>query len=616
MKRGIHFYVSIDVLVSFSISATAEIDQLPGKISRKTLKVESGETVTITTMPHAELFIHTLHASGAQVHVYGNWSTHNLHLILKLFHWSKHVQDTRSLQLLPGLKRLNLFCVGCLAAEVHNSVVVAPVKEEWHESQRQLVVVDHDSTHSWQHTSVEDEHIPLHSLDLLYALSRCIGLAEWRLRYPLTPLVCCDAILSSTVLHYCRFFVSKEAWEISLVLQIAAAGGVLVEEAADATHIVVTSGEDEDVSSSSSSSSSSDDDDSTSSVSSASDRRRNVREHYKRLNQKAVLVTREWIVRSCQASRALDVFSRHADNGGEGLFQLGVFLSSILPPPDAKPLPFAQFIQMANHYGFDTSQVERGVEKQSCVQLAKLYGGIMSVRQTNGEGYALCRRERKGERDAVSDHLAFTAGQYQEYRKELYARYAEHRLSDNGSQTYAPLLVNQGTSMDSQVVPDVPTSTEQLPAKVPNSVPLETNKRPRQEVVEEKEEKRTRPETVKPQVSIKHDDTKTVDQKVVPSVVFDVRHKEHFFIHTYLVTSQQKAGLPDFLRKKYNLPTTNEAVLKDEIGGIRCAVFVKTVADEWRTKRAIEYNGQKLLVHGCAEEDRGLPMNLSLMMGP
>ncbi|CCW63449.1 unnamed protein product [Phytomonas sp. EM1] len=248
MWGGIDFFVSVDVLLTFERVDTSLLEDRAGKPQQRSFR-QDGRVVVTTSYPNASFFLQTLKATGNRVYVVSEWATEKTLELIRLFGWQDVVSDVRRLAPFPGASRSNsgkhytLVNVGCEPMRYSSSVLIVRDLSRWDPIlSSQLVLVNHDK----EVLSLPSEGpLPsvVFSMELLYALCRCITLAEWCVRYPGTSIASCTALSTSTLLSFCRFYIPPEHMQCELVLQLGAHGATLVSDGASATHIITDLGE-------------------------------------------------------------------------------------------------------------------------------------------------------------------------------------------------------------------------------------------------------------------------------------------------------------------------------------------------------------------------------------
>ncbi|ORC91846.1 repressor activator protein 1 [Trypanosoma theileri] len=223
---GVHFFVSVDVLLTFETVKLSDLEGRPGHPQRRIALVE-GRAVPVTSYPAATLFLETLRASGNAVSVVAPWAPAVTASILRLFGWDAY--GTCPLRPEPGLDAYRLSSVGCHVEAYGRAVVVVPAREKWDAA-------------LWPQT-VEVRHAagqPAASLALVRALSSCLRLAECRVRLPHTAVAAGAALTRAQLFAPYRFCIADTVAEVSRVaLLINEHGGSLVTRCEDATHYVV-----------------------------------------------------------------------------------------------------------------------------------------------------------------------------------------------------------------------------------------------------------------------------------------------------------------------------------------------------------------------------------------
>ncbi|RNF02993.1 repressor activator protein 1 [Trypanosoma rangeli] len=228
--HGVRFFVSADVLLTFSSVKLSEMAGVPGQPQRR-ITVIDGKAVPVMSYPTASFFLKTLKATGNSVVVVAPWKQEQTASLLRLFGWDA-VDDIRVVFPEPGQEAFRLSCLGCTLEEYRIAVVVTTSRTLWHTALwSQVVEVTHELS------------CPSRSLALLRALSSCLRIAECRVRFPSTAVSSCVALCRARLFSQYRFCLSPEVMDqSSTAMLINAHGGYLVTNCADATHYVVGEG--------------------------------------------------------------------------------------------------------------------------------------------------------------------------------------------------------------------------------------------------------------------------------------------------------------------------------------------------------------------------------------
>ncbi|KPI89268.1 hypothetical protein ABL78_1601 [Leptomonas seymouri] len=279
MWGGIDFFVSLEVLVSSSIppgflqaastgssskpKAEARSAHLPGNPAVRRFEFSGERRLTpMFVYPNATLFLQVLCSSGNRVHLMTPWSKEDTTTILKSSEWVSFLVDARRVSLIPGTSEYSFASLGIDPAAYVRTVLVVDGASHWSSvTALQLIEVKHNQE------GVE----AFHSMELLYALSRCIYFSEWLLRYPSSSIASCAALCSTSVFACCRFFFKGDTVDAALMLLVSYHGGRVVKSTEEATHIVLLPHPEPELSSASSSSVSSSTEDSSESDNSSSD---------------------------------------------------------------------------------------------------------------------------------------------------------------------------------------------------------------------------------------------------------------------------------------------------------------------------------------------------------
>lgn len=348
------------------------------------------------------------------------------------------------------------------------------------------------------------------SMELLSALCRCVTLAEWRIRTPGTPIAASAALSAANVFGCCRFFIPSHLETARLASLLNSHGALMVNSAESATHVLYagpSDGGNEDGSSHSDQSSSPDTSDSdsegSSNSSSSSSGSGDEEAHGDALKEAARLasatepsrtggsaasnaaqlaapaitaapaastaplngnaqyVTAEWIQGCCRALRLLPAPLPSAmltpvasHEVLEFLRTSAMLLVALLPPVDARPLPFSQFLQICTTYNFPTGPVAGATVPATYGNLLELFRGVALARQIavprpeQAAGalergvpettIVLFRHERKREREAVADHQRLLAAQFAYSFEAVLRERRVAKMRDGGTQTSGP----------------------------------------------------------------------------------------------------------------------------------------------------------------------------------
>jgi hypothetical protein len=274
MWGGIDFFVSLEALMTASIPsdvlpdrATAstpvqpqrsdDFSHFPGNPMVRRLEFSAERRLTpMFVYPNATLFLQVLCSTGNRVHLMTPWSKDDTTTILKSSEWVSFLKDARRIALVPGTSQFSFASLGIDPDAYVRTVLVVDDASRWGGvTALQLIEVQHS----------RDGVAAFHSMELLYALSRCILLSEWLLRYPSSCIASCVALCNTTLFSYCRFFFQGSVVDTNLMLLVTFHGGRVAKTEEEATHVVVLppppASEPSSASSSSGSSSSDDDDD-------------------------------------------------------------------------------------------------------------------------------------------------------------------------------------------------------------------------------------------------------------------------------------------------------------------------------------------------------------------
>ncbi|RNF21157.1 repressor activator protein 1 [Trypanosoma conorhini] len=226
--RGVRFFVSADVLLTFGSVKMSELVGMPGQPQRR-IAVIDGKATPVTSYPAASFFLRTLKATGNSVIVVAPWKPEKTASLLRLFGWRDAVGEVRALFPEPGQEVFRLSCLDCTLEEHHLAVVLTTSRAAWHTALwSQIVEVTHEVS------------CPSRSLALLRALSSCLRIAECRVRFPATAVSSCVALCRARLFSQYRFCLSPEVTDQSTTaMLINAHGGYLVTSYADATHYVI-----------------------------------------------------------------------------------------------------------------------------------------------------------------------------------------------------------------------------------------------------------------------------------------------------------------------------------------------------------------------------------------
>ncbi|KPA79428.1 hypothetical protein ABB37_05268 [Leptomonas pyrrhocoris] len=270
MWGGIDFFVSLEVLMSASIppafppaaSTGSSVKQPPEAKSahfpgNPTIRrLEFSEERRLTPMfvyPNATLFLQVVCSSGNRVHLMTPWSKEDTTTILKSSEWVSFLKDARRVSLVPGTTEYSFASLGIDPDAYVRTVLVVDDASRWSSATAlQLIEVQHNRE------GVE----AFHSMELLYALSRCILFSEWLLRYPSSSIASCVALCNTALFAYCRFFFKGDVVDTALMLLVSFHGGRVVKSEEEATYVVVLPPPEREPSSASSSSVSSSTEDS------------------------------------------------------------------------------------------------------------------------------------------------------------------------------------------------------------------------------------------------------------------------------------------------------------------------------------------------------------------
>ncbi|GET89122.1 hypothetical protein, conserved [Leishmania tarentolae] len=267
MWGGLHFFVSIETLVSFAIpsslcdngakSMAAEtgdkacaVKRAGNPTVRRLHFTRERRLTSVFAFPNATLFLQVLFSSGNKVHLMTPWDKEDTTTILKSFGWVNFLADARRVSVVPGSKQFSFSSLGVDLSDYTRTVLVVEDASRWSSAtSMQLMEV----CHTRERQDVAD------SMELLYALSRCILFSEWYLRYPSSSIASCAALSNTTIFAFCRFFLDGAAGDVDLMQLICYHGGRVVHTASEATHVLVlpSSPTESDASSSTSSSSAS-----------------------------------------------------------------------------------------------------------------------------------------------------------------------------------------------------------------------------------------------------------------------------------------------------------------------------------------------------------------------
>ncbi|KAG5477156.1 hypothetical protein LSCM4_04373 [Leishmania orientalis] len=247
MWGRLEFFVSIEALVSFAIPPSLSHDgaasTTPGSsVETSTVKRAGNPTVRrlhftqerrltpVFSFPNATLFLQVLFSTGNKVHLMTPWDKEDTTTILKSFAWVGFLADARRVSVAPGSSQFSFSSLSVDPADYTRTVLVVDDASRWSSATAlQLIEVRH--TREGQDKAA--------SMELLYALSRCILFSEWYLRYPSSSIASCAALSSTTVFAFCRFFIDSPAPEADLMQLICFHGGRIVHTATEATHILV-----------------------------------------------------------------------------------------------------------------------------------------------------------------------------------------------------------------------------------------------------------------------------------------------------------------------------------------------------------------------------------------
>ncbi|CBZ34662.1 hypothetical protein, conserved [Leishmania donovani] len=247
MWGGLHFFVSIETLVSFSIptslchdgatSATSEpgdkactVKRAGNPTVRQLHFTRERRLTPVFAFPNATLFLQVLFSSGNKVHLMTPWDKEDTTTILKSFGWVSFLADARRVSVVPGSSQFSFSSLSIDPADYTRIVLVVEDASRWSSATTmQLIEVRHTS---------EGEDVA-DSMELLYALSRCILFSEWYLRYPSSSIASCAALSNTTVFAFCRFLLDGAAPDADLMRLLCYHGGRIVHTAAEATHVLV-----------------------------------------------------------------------------------------------------------------------------------------------------------------------------------------------------------------------------------------------------------------------------------------------------------------------------------------------------------------------------------------
>ncbi|CBZ27599.1 conserved hypothetical protein [Leishmania mexicana MHOM/GT/2001/U1103] len=246
MWGGLDFFVSIETLVSFAIppslchggatSATSEpgdkacaVKRAGNPTVRRLHFTRERRLTPVFAFPNATLFLQVLFSSGNKVHLMTPWDKEDTTTILKSFGWVSFLADARRVSVVPGSSQFSFSSLGIDPADYTRTVLVVEHASRWSSATTmQLIEVRHMS----EGQDVAD------SMELLYALSRCILFSEWYLRYPSSSIASCAALSNTTVFAFCRFLLDGAAPDADLMRLVCYHGGRIVHTAAEATHIL------------------------------------------------------------------------------------------------------------------------------------------------------------------------------------------------------------------------------------------------------------------------------------------------------------------------------------------------------------------------------------------
>ncbi|KAG5477422.1 hypothetical protein CUR178_05125 [Leishmania enriettii] len=247
MWGGLEFFVSIEALVSLAIPPSLSHDGAPSttpgsSVEVSTVKRAGNPTVRrlhftqerrltpVFSYPNATLFLQVLFSTGNKVHLMTPWDKEDTTTILKSFAWVRFLADARRVSVAPGSSQFSFSSLSVDPADYTRTVLVVDDASRWSSATAlQLIEVRH----------TRERQDKAASMELLYALSRCILFSEWYLRYPSSSIASCAALSSTTVFAFCRFFIDSPATEADLMQLICFHGGRIVHTATEATHILV-----------------------------------------------------------------------------------------------------------------------------------------------------------------------------------------------------------------------------------------------------------------------------------------------------------------------------------------------------------------------------------------
>lgn len=239
MWGGLHFFISIEALVSVVFIDAADLEGRAGRPYQKVIKTPDKSLLGVTAYPNTNLFLKTLRATGNSIHIISPWSRQYTGRILSIVDLALYAVDIRTIKPIPGLDCLTLSSIECDVSWYANSVLVVTDCGQWHPMLApQVVVVDHaaNARRSGQYT-VTPQAAAL-SMELLSALCRCLTLAEWRVRYPGTAVSCCTALSTATLFSFCRFYVPPSLMSSRLGLLLNTHGATITNSEREATHVL------------------------------------------------------------------------------------------------------------------------------------------------------------------------------------------------------------------------------------------------------------------------------------------------------------------------------------------------------------------------------------------
>ncbi|KAL7706387.1 hypothetical protein N2W54_007229 [Lotmaria passim] len=247
MWGGIDFFVSLETLMSASVppdfpSEAAAFSSGKSRNETEPLRLPGNPTVRcfefsaerrrtpLFVYPNATLFLQVLCSSGNRVHLLTPWSKEDTTAILKGSEWVGFLKDARRVACVPGSSVYSFASLGIEPDAYVRTVLVVDDATRWSGATTlQLIEVQH----------TREGVAAFHSMELLFALSRCILFSEWLLRYPGSSIASCVALCNTTLFSFCRFFFLGEVVDAGLMLLVSFHGGRVVKTEAEATHVVV-----------------------------------------------------------------------------------------------------------------------------------------------------------------------------------------------------------------------------------------------------------------------------------------------------------------------------------------------------------------------------------------